>query len=172
MVRLDWDEALGDLDARGWDGNLAKGRSKDDRAQLFERVPMLRKNGVAGFLLVQHEELLDKNARRIANWYIRLQNQRENTRVMGMRVKFLPPLFLAYWYQTNQADKTPRGARAIKIERYPLSWHRKLYDTLGLYGISRDDAENDRTIWLGSPRPALPAPPRDEGAGHALPAVT
>ena len=44
---------------------------------------------------------------------------------------FVPPLFLAYWYQTNQ----PQGSRirAVKIDRYFLDWHRHLYDTHDLY---------------------------------------
>jgi hypothetical protein len=147
MCRLGWDESLADLNSREWDGG--RGKTKDDRAELFERVPMLRKNGVAGFLLVQHEELLDKNARRIANWYVRLQNQRENHRLLGMRVKVLPPLFLAYWYQGNAPiARSSASVKPVRIERYFLSWHRNLYDTLGLYGISARDAENGNVIWL------------------------
>lgn len=164
LARLGWDETLADLNAREWDGG--RGKTKDDRAELFERVPMLRKNGVAGFLLVQHAELIDKNARRICNWVISLQNQRENTRVFGCKVRFLPPLFLAYWYQANQADKSAVGtrAKAVKIERYPLTWHRKLYDTLGLYGVSALDAAHDRVIWLGA---GGTEPVRNEPAGAA-----
>ncbi|HEY8723498.1 MAG TPA: hypothetical protein VIL92_06515 [Gaiellaceae bacterium] len=162
LARLGWDESLSDLNAREWDGG--RGKSKDDRAELFERVPMLRKNGVAGYLLVQHEELIDKNARRICNWVIRLQNQRENTRIMGVRVKVLPPLFLAFWYQANSGDKRASVARAVATERYTLTWHRKLYDTLGLFGVSARDDDEGATVWLGRGLPALPVAARHEPA--------
>jgi len=99
LARLGWDESYSELNAREWDGG--RGKSKDDRAELLENVPMLRKLGVHGYLLAQHEETVDKNMRRICNWVIRLHNQRESIRVMGMRVPFLPSLFLAYYYQAN-----------------------------------------------------------------------
>jgi hypothetical protein len=161
LCRIGWDESLADLNAREWDGG--RGKTKDDRAELFERVPMLRKNGAFANLLVQHEELLDKNARRICNWYVRVENQREAARVMGMRLPMLPPLFLAFWYRPNKADKTDRGVRAVKVERFIRGWQANLYDSLGVYGVSKEDAQHERTIWLGrAERPALPEAVRHE----------
>lgn len=157
-ARLGWDESLVELNSREWDGG--RGKSKDDRAQLFENIPMLRKNNVAGFLLTQHAELLDKNTRRIANWLVSLQNQRENTRVLGMRVKALPPLFLAYWYQTNRGDKADKTVTAAKTERYFLTWHRHIYDTFGLYGSAAMAQQDDRIIWLVDDPPAVELLPR------------
>lgn len=168
LARIGWDETLADLNAREWAGG--RGKTADDRNELFERVPMLRKNGAVAFLLVQHAELIDKNARRICNGVVLLQNQRENTRVLGMRLKVLPPLFLAYWYLTNGADRGAAAAqrvRPVKRERYPLTWHRNLYDTLGLYGVSARDAEDDLTIWLGRGEPAG----EREAARDELPAL-
>lgn len=152
IARLGWDESLAALNAREWAGG--RGKTMDHRNELFDRIPMLRKNGIAGFLLVQHENLIDVSARRICNWQIRLQNQRENTRIFGMRIKFLPPLFLAYWYQGNVGDTTRIQIPPMRVERYPLTWHRKCYDTLGLYGVSAEDASTERTIWLGAPETA------------------
>jgi hypothetical protein len=168
LARLSWDESLVELNSREWDGG--RGRSKDDRTELFENIPMLRKLNVAAFLLVQHEELLDKNARRVCNWYVRSENQRENHRVLGMRIKTLPPLFLHFWYQGNSADKRDRtkGSRPVKIDRRFLTWHRAIYDTLGLYGVAAVAQEDSRIVWLGDHRrPALPAPASPERAGQA-----
>lgn len=169
LARLSWDESLVELNSREWDGG--RGKSKDDRIQLFENIPMLRKLNVAAFLLVQHEELLDKNARRICNWYVRSENQRESQRVFGLRLRPLPPLFLHFWYQGNSGDKRDRtkAVRPVKIDRRFLTYHRHIYDTLGLYGAASVAHEDDRIVWLGEELPALPAAPRDEGPG--LPAA-
>jgi hypothetical protein len=61
---------------------------------------------------------------------VRLQNQREQTRLLGLRVTPWP-LFLAIWLPTN----TPLVSKQkpLKVERYFLDWHRHLYDTHGLY---------------------------------------
>jgi hypothetical protein len=166
-LRISWDESLRDLNSREWDGG--RGKTRDDRVELFERVPMLRKNGALASLLVQHEELLDKNARRICNWYVRVENQRETQRVMGMRLLMLPPLFIAYWYRPNKSDKRDRTIGPAKIERFFRTWHGSIYDSLGLYGVSRDDVVAGDVIWLGDELPALPEPPRDEGAGLPAP---
>jgi hypothetical protein len=152
-LRIGWDESLSDLNSREWDGG--RGKTKDDRAELFERVPMLRKNGALCALLVQHEELLDKNARRICNWYVRIDNQRENHRLFGMRLPMLPPLFIAYWYRPNKANKADRSVQPAKVERFFRTWHGSIYDSHGLYGVSRDDAEAGDIIWLGHAEPLL-----------------
>ena len=68
--------------------------------------------------------------RRVCNWQIRLQNQKEQTRFMGVRVSPVP-LFLARWYATNIPDGS--RVKAEKVERYFLSWHKRLYDTHDLY---------------------------------------
>lgn len=171
LARLSWDESLVELNSREWDGG--RGKSKDDRSQLFENIPMLRKLNVAAFLLVQHEELLDKNARRVCNWYIRSENQRETQRVLGLRIKALPPLYLHFWYQGNSADKRTNSTvkKPVRIDRRFLTWHRNIYDTLGLYGAAAVAQGDERIIWLGEELPELlPAPPRHEGAG-LLPAA-
>lgn len=180
-VRIGWDESLADLNAREWDGG--RGKSKDDRADLFERVPMLRKNSAFLNLLVQHEELLDKNARRIANVYTRVMNQREEQRVplLGTRMPFLPPLFIVYHYRPNKADKTDRGVKAFRTERFFRGWHASLYDTEGVYGITRRDLDVGDAILMDADffadrrrsrlsLAALPAPSGCE-AGDALPAA-
>lgn len=146
-ARLGWDESYSALNAREWDGG--RGKTKDDRAELLENVPMLRKLGVAGYLLAQHEETVDKNMRRICNWTIRLQNQRENVRILGKRVPMLPPLFLAYYYQSNAGQKAMGVQKAQHVERHFLTWHRNLYDTLGLYNAAMAAEAGGEIVWLG-----------------------
>jgi hypothetical protein len=154
-ARLGWDESYSELNAREWDGG--RGKSKDDRAELLEWVPMLRKLNVHGYLLAQHEETVDKNMRRICNYVVRLDNRRESARIMGLRVKCVPPLFIAQYYQANQAEKRGGIARPAFTERHLLSWHRKLYDTHGLYGSAADKADAGEITWLGVPRLELEA---------------
>lgn len=137
-----WDEGHNDLNNRKW---------KDDgRAELLEWATQLRKLGFVGYLLTQHADNTDAALRRIANFHIRLQNQREQTRLMGMRVSPWP-LFLAYWYPANIGLA---GARIppTKVERYFLSWHRHLYDTMGLFhGLAQLDIDEGDYIQLPIP---------------------
>jgi hypothetical protein len=124
-----WDEAHNDLNNRSY---------KDRSQALLEWATQLRKLGFEGILLSQSHENTDAQLRRICNYLVRLQNQRESTRLLGMRLKAVPPLFLAWWYMTN----VPMGSKVkpVKTERYFLSWHRRLYDTLDLYhGVAQLD---------------------------------
>lgn len=125
-----WDETHNDLNNRNW-----RERSKayaNDRGtdSLLEWATQLRKLGYVGFLLSQHHENTDAALRRVCSFVVRVQNQKEQTRLLGMRVTPWP-LFLAAWYPTNVplSDKL----KPMQVERYFLGWHRHLYDTLGLY---------------------------------------
>jgi hypothetical protein len=147
-----WDEGHNDLNNRAW---------KDDgRGQLLEWATQLRKLGFVGYLLSQSQENTDAQLRRICNYVVRLQNQREQTRMLGLRVTPWP-LFLAAWYPSHLA-LGQRVTKPDKVERYFLSWHRNLYDTHGLYhGLMSTDGDDAYAINLpaGGRRnaPALPA---------------
>jgi hypothetical protein len=133
-----WDEAHNDLNNRSY---------RDRDQNLLEWATQLRKLGFEGVLLSQSHENTDAQLRRICNYLVRLQNQREATRLLGMRVKAVPPLFLAWWYMTN----IPQGSKTkpVKTERYFLSWHRKLYDTLDLYhGVAALDDSGVEVVHL------------------------
>jgi hypothetical protein len=117
-----WDEAHNNLNNRDW--------RDDSRKPLLLWATQLRKLGYVGYLLSQHADNTDAALRRVCNFQVRLQNQREQTRVLGLRVTPWP-LFLAIWLPTN----TPLVSKQkpLKVERYFLDWHRHLYDTHGLY---------------------------------------
>jgi len=142
-----WDEGHNDLNNRSW--------REEGRNVLLEWATQLRKLGFAGYLLTQHADNTDAALRRVCGYRVRLQNQREHTRVFGVR--FTPiPLFLAAWYPTHLA--IGRGAhppQPVKPERYFLDWHRHLYDTHGLYhGLATVDPDEPDVRWLGLPEAA------------------
>lgn len=152
---LMWDEGHNDLNNRTW---------KDRPQELLEWATQLRKLGFSAFLLSQHQDNTDAQLRRVCGYIVRLQNQREQTRLLGMRITPWP-LFLACWYPMHIPVNMQRGGRLdpIKIERYFLGWERKLYDTEGLFhGLSDGVLETDTAIWLGAPGSAMPA---NAGAG-------
>jgi hypothetical protein len=126
-----WDEGHNDLNNRRW---------KDEgRAEILEWATQLRKLGFVGYLLSQHADNTDAALRRVCNFAIRLQNQKEQIRMLGLRVSPWP-LFLAVWMPAH----APLVSRIepVKIERYFLSWHRHLYDTWGLFhGLAAMDNE-------------------------------
>jgi hypothetical protein len=138
-----WDEGQNVLNNRNW---------KDDgRQEILMWATQLRKLGFVGYLLSQHQDNTDAALRRVCNYVIRLQNQREQSRFLGIRTTPWP-LFLAVWLPAN----TPLVSKSkpVKIERYFLSWHRKLYDTHGLFhGLAAYAEANDGLIHL----PALAA---------------
>jgi hypothetical protein len=138
-----WDEGHNDLNNRSW--------RDDGRAAILEWGTQLRKLGFLGFLLSQHADNTDAALRRICNYRIRLQNQREATRVLGMRITPWP-LFIASWYQTHAALPSAHlRAQPLRVERYFLGWHRHLYDTHGLYhGLAAEDDEAG-VLWLPMP---------------------
>jgi len=117
-----WDEAHNNLNNRNW--------REDGRAEILAWGTQLRKLGFVGFLLSQHADNTDAALRRVCNYQVRLQNQKEQTRLLGLRVTPWP-LFLAVWLPTN----TPltQAGKPMKVERYFLTWQRHLYDTHGLY---------------------------------------
>jgi len=125
-----WDETHNDLNNRSWRERRKQHETARGTDALLEWATQLRKLGFVGFLLSQHAENTDVALRRVCSFVVRLQNQKEQTRLLGMRVTPWP-LFLAAWYPTNVplTDKV----KPIKVERYFLGWHRHLYDTLGLY---------------------------------------
>lgn len=151
-----WDEGHNDLNNRKW---------KDEgRDELLTWATQLRKLGFIGYLLTQHSDNTDAALRRIANHQIKLQNQREQTRLLGMRVSPWP-LFLAYWYPTHLGVAGAR-LQATRVERYFLTWHRHLYDTMGLFhGLDADADDLTGAIHLpalekrGTPRSGVPALP-------------
>jgi hypothetical protein len=157
-----WDEGHNDLNNRSW--RERRELFKNDRTGgdvLLEWATQLRKLGFVGFLLSQHMDNTDAALRRVCNFAIRLQNQREQIRLLGLRATPWP-LFLAYWYPANIGLSGSR-IPPVKIERYFLSWHRNLYDTFGLFhGL---DADADDALGLhrlpegGRPlaKPVVPA---------------
>jgi hypothetical protein len=150
-----WDEGHNDLNNRDW--------RKDGRDDILKWATQLRKLGFVGYLLSQHADNTDAALRRVANFHIRLQNQREQQRVLGLRLTPWP-LFLAFWVPAHLGQQGARVA-PVKLERYFLSWHRKLYDTWGLFhGLSDGDL-------AGSDVELLPEGGRltDESVGRPLP---
>lgn len=142
-----WDEAHNDLNNRTY---------RDRDQSLLEWATQLRKLGFEGVLLSQSHENTDAQLRRICNWLVRLQNQRESTRFLGVRVSPWP-LFIAWWYMSN----VPQGSKVtpMRTERYFLSWHRHLYDTLDLFhGVALLDDSLEAGVV------ELPAGGRDPGA--------
>jgi hypothetical protein len=132
-----WDEGHNDLNNRSW--------RKEGRADLLEWGTQLRKLGYVGYLLSQSADNTDAQLRRICNYAIRLQNQREQTRLLGLRITPWP-LFLAVWYPAHLA-LTQRIPQPDKVERYFLGWQRHLYDTHGLFHGLASETEQG-VIWL------------------------
>jgi len=138
-----WDEAHNDMNNREW--------MAENNKFIIKWATQLRKLGFAAYLLSQHRDNTDAALRRIANFEVRLRNQRESIRVLGLKVSPIP-FFLAIWYPANM-PKITRGDQIIHIERYFLSWHKKLYDTLDLYhGLDEDISDLfDQVILLPKP---------------------
>jgi len=151
-----WDEGHNDLNNRDW--------RKEGRDEILKWATQLRKLGFVGYLLSQHADNTDAALRRVANFHIRLQNQREQQRVLGLRLTPWP-LFLAFWVPAHLGQQGQR-VQAVKLERYFLSWHRHLYDTWGLFhGLAEGDLAGTEVELL----PAGGRPPTDRsvGAGDA-----
>lgn len=129
-----WDEGHNDLNNRTWRGKSSdaakRAKEAEERVGILEVATQFRKLGIEGYILSQHTDNTDVAIRRACNWVIRMQNQREQTRLLGVRVTPWP-LFLALWYPANVPIK--QGVSAVRTERYFLDWHRKIYDTMGLY---------------------------------------
>jgi hypothetical protein len=160
-----WDEAHNDLNNRSW--------REDGRRELLTWATQLRKLGYVGYLLSQHADNTDAALRRVCNFQVRLQNQREQTRALGFRITPWP-LFLAIWLPTN----TPLVSKVkpLKVERYFLDWHRHLYDTHGLYhGVAELDddqgvirlPEGGRAGARPAGDPAPPSPSADASLSAA-----
>ena len=132
-VKWFWDESHNDLNNRTWQGRSVQDEERKveraARIDLLEVTTQFRKLGIEGYLLSQHTDNTDAQVRRACNFVIKMQNQREQTRMLGMRVTPWP-LFLAFWYPANVVLGK---AEPLKVERYFLSWHRHLYDTMSLY---------------------------------------
>lgn len=155
-----WDESHNDLNNRTY---------KEREQGLLEWATQLRKLGFIGFLLSQHHMNTDAQLRRISNGVVMLVNQREQHRIMGLRITPWP-LFLAYWLPTHVGGSGP--VMPWRVDRYLLGWHRKLYDTFDLYhGVHQADELGD-AIHLpeGGRRAAAPvaAPPASEGEASDL----
>src|SRR4051794_25076971 len=140
-----WDEGQHGLNNRSW---------KDEgRAEVLSWATQLRKLGFVGYLLTQHQDNTDAALRRVCNFRVVLQNQREQTRLLGMRVTPWP-LFLAGSMPTN----VPIGRKQTpaKIERYMLGWQRNLYDTHGLSHGLVQAMDPDSVMLPGGGRRAPP----------------
>jgi hypothetical protein len=147
-----WDEGHNDLNNRDW--------RKEGRDDILRWATQLRKLGFVGFLLSQHADNTDAALRRVCNYQVRLQNQREQTRVLGMRITPWP-LFLAYWYPAH-LGLARQQIPPTRVERYFLGWHKNLYDTHGLFhGLDAGEFAGE-TIMLG----ALPAGASVPREGH------
>lgn len=124
-----WDETQNDMSNRDW-----RSRGRLDQLTWFTQ---LRKLGYQGYLLSQHQDNTEAQLRRVCNYIVRLQNQKEQTRLLGMRVTPWP-LFLASWHATHVPIRSQSVQKPIRVERYFLGWQRKLYDTHGLYSHVAD----------------------------------
>lgn len=135
-----WDEGHNDLNNRSW--------RDDGRGEILQWATQLRKLGFVGFLLSQHRDNTDAALRRVSNFHVILQNQREQTRMLGIRVTPWP-LFLANWYAAHVPVAMQKAGTAVRVERYFLDYHRKLYDTWGLYhGLAGSGSGDDDCIYL------------------------
>lgn len=143
-----WDETHNDLNNRRW--------RDEGREAILEWATQLRKLGFVGYLLSQHADNTDAALRRVCNFQVRLQNQKEQTRLMGMKVSPWP-LFIAAWYPANLSFVGTKQ-KPMKIERYFLTWHRHLYDTLGLFHGLATDTESGAVIKLPDGGRAADAP--------------
>lgn len=143
---LVWDEGQNELNNRDFRERDRRDKERKEAGASFgllEWATQLRKLGFLAYLLTQAKGNTEKQLREIANYHVMLQNQRETQRAFGVRITPWP-LFLAFWYSTNIPDAARTRNDTIKIERYFLSWHRHLYDTMGLYhalagGLERGD---------------------------------
>lgn len=168
-----WDETHNDLNNRRYRERDQRDRELREVAGgygLLEWATQLRKLGYVGFLLSQHHENTDAQLRRFCNHVIRLQNQREQTRLLGVRITPWP-LFLAWWYPAHVPQNQGRIS-AIRTDRYFLNWQRHLYDTFGLYHTVgfQDEADDGFVIRLpegGLPQ-AQPEKPAQESANLHL----
>jgi hypothetical protein len=136
-----WDESQNDLNNRTWRGKSANDQKRREEAEkrvdILEVATQFRKLGIEGYILSQHTDNTDVAIRRACNWVIRMQNQREQTRMLGVRITPWP-LFLGFWYPSNVVLGK---ANPVRTERYFLDWHRHLYDTMGLYhGVANRSA--------------------------------
>jgi len=128
------DEGQNDLNNRDW--------KQVGRSEMLQFSTQLRKLGYSGFLLSQHADNTDVALRRVCNYVVRLQNQKEQTRVMGVRITPIP-LFLAIWHPTHVAIAMQAKNKPLRIERYFLGWQKNLYDTHQLYhGLAVSDVDN------------------------------
>jgi Zonular occludens toxin (Zot) len=172
-----WDEGHNDLNNRSW--RERRELFKNERTGgdvLLEWATQLRKLGFVGFLLSQHMDNTEAALRRVCNFSVRLQNQREQIRLLGVRATPWP-LFLAYWYPANTGEVGVR-VPPVKVERYFLGWHRRLYDTFGLFHGLDTDAEEALGLHRlpeggrplaqpGSPRSEDSRPPSGLGASSS-----
>src|SRR4051794_39882939 len=105
--------------------------------------------GYIGVLISQHQDNTDAALRRVAGWRIRMTNQRERVRLLGLRVMPIP-FFIASYFPAN--DPLTPQAKPQFYERFFLTWHKKLYDSHGIFAGLFDDLAP-----LGD-RITLPAP--------------
>ena len=138
-----WDEAHNEVGNRTW---------MDQNRELMNKwVTQLRKLGYLGYVISQHADNTDAAWRRVANYEVRMRNQRELIRIMGIRVSPIP-FFLAVWGSTNTKKLNRSDAKPIHVERYFLGWEKKLYNTLGLFDNLTNELEEFASI-IRLPKP-------------------
>jgi hypothetical protein len=166
-----WDEAHNDLNNREWNStkvvkgkgakkvertNLVTGETtegdvteKDVRSLILKWATQLRKLGFVGYLISQHGDNTDAALRRICNMEVRLRNQREQVRFLGLRICPIP-FFLAMYLPAN-TPRIGRGSPYISIDRYFLGWEKKCYDSMGLFHNIQEHIEGEDAVWLPTP---------------------
>lgn len=130
------DEAHALLDSRDF--------RSPERQEWITWLTQHRKLGLDLLFVVQHQEMLDTNVRRLVEWEIRLRDLRR-ARAYGVPVPL--PFSVAHWFWATM--KAPQRTQTFR----PRQAH-GLYDTTAtLHGVSA--AQPDGAIIL--PRPASPA---------------
>lgn len=125
---LVWDELQRDMNNRTW--------FDENQNYVNQWATHLRKLGFAAFFLAQHKDNTDAALRRIANFEVRLRNQRELVRIAGFRLPF--SFFLAQWFPANV--KKLKGEDIMQTERYFRGWESRCYDTHAIhYDIDAED---------------------------------
>src|ERR1051326_883272 len=94
-VLMVWDEAHNDLNHRNWQERQKANAAEDGGDVMLRWATQMRKLGFVGYLLSQSAENTDAVLRRICTYEVRLRDQKELVRIMGLKLPF--HFFLALW---------------------------------------------------------------------------
>lgn len=139
------DESHDWMNARSW--------SDKRRGEIVKFFTRSRKLGWDILLLAQREQMVDSQVRNLFEYHIQLRNLKR-ARFGPLHLPFNLFLAIHTWHSTGQRV-------VLKREVYPLTWQRKLYNTMEL--VSGVVEADDQTIWLPSP-PASRPPRAEDGA--------